>query len=538
MTDDTQPDSQPLPTPSGAGRRLAQMVIAEAGESIAGRDTRLLLQARLKLATGALFVLLASLFGRDLLIGGGASRNDVSGFLLLLLAAALVALYRGKNLSLGQLRMVELVVFGVPAFRIASDNYFQILRMARLADAAMVLAEMQSTTMLFFALITFYGMFVPNSVRRASVIIGTYGVVFIALLPIMSFHDPQAWQFIWQVVDFEQRSGMVLMILFGVGISVTASSIIQTLRAEVIEAKQMGQYRLVELIGKGGMGEVWRAEHALLARPAAVKLIRPEVLDPDDPVRAESMIRRFEREAQNTANLRSVHTVELYDFGITESGTLYYVMELLDGVDLETLVNQEGPLSAARARFLLMQVCDSLAEAHEKGLVHRDVKPANVLACRLGGAYDFAKVLDFGLAKQREPDAGSHEAKLTREGMVIGTPAYMPPETATKGISDARSDIYALGCVMYWMLTGELVFEGSLAMSMVVRHVRDTPDPPSKHSELDVPAAFDEIVLACLAKSPDERPQSAVEIKRMLAELELEESWTEVDARKWWARQG
>ena len=303
----------------------------------------MLLQARLKLATIALFVLLASLFGRNLFVGGGAARSDVGGVLLLLLAAALVALYRASNLSLKHLRIVELIVFGVPAFQLAFDNYFQILRMARLADEALVLAELQSTTLSFFALITFYGMFVPNSVRRASIIIGTYGAVFIALLPIMSFHDSPAWQFIWEVVDFEQRSGMVMMVLFGVGISITASSIIQSLRAEVIEAKQMGQYRLIESIGKGGMGEVWRAEHALLARPAAVKLIRPEVLDPEDPVRAESMIRRFEREAQNTANLRSVHTIELYDFGITESGTLYYVMELLDGVDLETLVNQEGP---------------------------------------------------------------------------------------------------------------------------------------------------------------------------------------------------
>ena len=514
------------------------MVVEEAGGSIAGSDTRLLLQARLKLATIALFVVLSSFFGRNLFVSGSAARNDVDGILLLLLAATLVALYRGNNLSLKQLRMVELIVFGVPAFQIAFDNYFEILLMARLADEAMVLAEMQRTTLSFFALITFYGMFVPNSVRRASVIIGTYGMVFIALLPIMSFQDPPAWQFIWQVVDFDQRSGMVMMILFGVGISITASSIIQTLRAEVIEAKQAGQYRLIESIGEGGMGEVWKAEHALLARPAAVKLIRPEVLDPDDPVKAESMIRRFEREAQNTANLRSVHTIELYDFGITESGTLYYVMELLDGVDLETLVNQEGALSPARARFLLLQVCDSLAEAHDKGLVHRDIKPANVLACRLGGEYDFAKVLDFGLAKRREPDSGSQEAKLTREGMVIGTPAYMPPETVTQGISDARSDIYALGCVMYWLLTGELVFEGSLGMSMVVRHVQDTPEPPSKHSKLDVPAGFDEIVLACLAKSPDERPQSAAEIKRMLAELELEGSWTEVDARKWWAQRG
>ena len=538
MTDDTQPDSKPLPTASDTERKLAKMVVAEAGESLAGSETRTLLQARLKLAAVALLLLVSAFFVRDFFVVDASERPLVSAFLIAMLAASLVVLYRARSLSLAQLRIIELVVFGVIAFQIAHNNYLQILDRAQSRDATYVLAEMQSTTLSFFALISFYGMFVPNTVRRAAIVIGGYGVVFIALLPVMSLQDPQAWTFVWQSVGVEQRSSMVLMIVFGVGISITASSIIGSLRSEVIEAKQMGQYRLTESIGQGGMGEVWRAEHALLARPAAIKLIRPEVLDPDDPVKAESMIRRFEREAQNTANLRSVHTIELYDFGITESGTLYYVMELLDGIDLESLVNRHGPLSPARARYLLKQVCDSLAEAHEEGLVHRDVKPANVLACRLGGEYDFAKVLDFGLAKQRQHDASEQDAKLTREGMVIGTPAYMPPETVTQGISDARSDIYALGCVMYWMLTGQLVFEGSHAMSMVVRHVQDAPEPPSKHSEIVIPAAFDEIVLACLAKSPDERPQSAVDIKRMLVDLDLEETWSEIDAKEWWAQQG
>ena len=310
---------------------------------------------------------------------------------------------------------------------------------------------------------------------------------------------------------------------------------INTLRHEAFRAKQLGQYRLTEPIGKGGMGEVWKAEHALLARAAAVKLIRPEVLDPGDPAKAESMIRRFEREAQNTANLRSVHTVELYDFGITDSGTFYFVMELLDGLDLETLVKESGPLPPARARYLLRQVCDSLQEAHEQGLVHRDVKPANVLACRLGGNYDFVKVLDFGLAKQREPVGGSQDARLTREGMIIGTPAYMPPETVTRGISDARSDIYALGCVMFWLLTGQLVFESSDAMSMVVRHAQEAPARPSTRSTSSIPAALDRVVLACLEKDPDARPQSAAEVKRMLDECSLEDTWTEAEAAAWWA---
>ncbi len=538
MSKDTQPDTQLLSTPEGTQRRVARAFLEESGESIVGEDTRRLLQVRLKLAAAALLALTVAFLVRDFFIGFETGARSVGIGQLVLLAAALVVLVRGTRPGLTSLRLIELVVFGVPAFRLVYLSYGIILENARLRDAVEVLAEMQDTTLAFFALITFYGMFVPNTVRRAAVIIGTFGVVFILLLPVMSFRDPVAWQFIWEAVDVERRSSMVLMVIFAVGISITASSIIHTLRSAVIEARQMGQYRLIESIGKGGMGEVWRAEHALLARPAAVKLIRPEVLDPSDPGKAESMIRRFEREAQATANLRSVHSVELYDFGITDSGTFYFVMELLDGIDLETLVKRHGPLPPARVRYLLRQVCDSLQEAHDKGLVHRDVKPANILTCRLGGEYDFAKVLDFGLAKHSEPELAEQDAKLTREGMVIGTPAYMPPETITQGISDARSDIYALGCVMYWTLTGGLVFEGSAAMSMVVRHTQEAPERPSRRSKASIPQCMDRIVLACLEKDPAARPQSAAEVKHLLDACELDDTWTEADAKEWWARQG
>ncbi|MGD8329445.1 MAG: serine/threonine-protein kinase [Acidobacteriota bacterium] len=498
-------------------------------------ETRRLLQARLKLAATALFTLGILFFVRDLLLGFQTGERSIGIGQLVLVGGAMVALYSGRALTLKRLRLIELLVFGVTGFRMVYLSYWAILEAARASDAAGVVEQMLGTTLGFFALIAFYGMFVPNTVRRASVIIGSFGVVFILMLPVMSYHDPVAWRFIWQAVDIEQRSTMVLMVIFAVGISITASSIIDTLRGEVIEARQMGQYRLTDLIGKGGMGEVWKAEHALLARPAAIKLIRPEVLDPDDPEKAVSMIRRFEREAQNTANLRSAHTVELYDFGITESGTLYCVMELLDGIDLDTLVNRDGPLPPARVRYLVRQVCDSLQEAHDAGLVHRDIKPANILACRMGGSYDFVKVLDFGLAKHHEAaDAAQQDAKLTREGMIIGTPAYMPPETVTRGVSDVRSDIYALGCVMFWLLTGKLVFEGSAPMSMVVRHAQEPPPKPSQMGDHGIPGCLDRIVLACLAKQPDERPQSAVEVRRMLDECVLEDSWSDADARAWW----
>jgi serine/threonine-protein kinase len=179
-----------------------------------------------------------------------------------------------------------------------------------------------------------------------------------------------------------------------------------------------------------------------------------------------------------------------------------------------------------------------LQEAHEAGLVHRDIKPANILCCRMGGGCDFVKVLDFGLAKHHEAaGVAGEDVKLTREGMIIGTPAYMPPETVTRGVSDARSDIYALGCVMFWLLTGKLVFEGSAPMSMVVRHAQEAPQQPSKVGGHGIPECLDRIVLACLEKQPDQRPQSAAEVRRMLDGCDLEDVWDETDARSWWARQ-
>jgi hypothetical protein len=542
-----QPDREPAPAPPpGRAHRTAPPPATNPGSSASslfvgrlgsGRpdDTRALLQARLQLASSALFPLAVAFLIRDYVLGFPTAERGAGIGQVILLALALGVLYSGRRLRMRALRAVELVVFGVPAARMAVLSYGAILDSARAGDAAAVTIEMQATEIAFFALIVFYGMFVPNTVRRAALIIGGFGVVFILLLPVMSFHDPAAWAFVWQAVEVERRLTMALLIVFAVGIAITASSIIHTLRSEVIEARQMGQYRLTERIGQGGMGEVWKAEHALLARPAAVKLIRPEALDPADPAKAEATIRRFEREAQDTAGLRSVHTVELYDFGVTDSGTFYFVMELLDGIDLETMVMRHGPLPPARVCHLARQVCESLQEAHEQGLVHRDIKPANVFCCRLGGAYDFVKVLDFGLAKHSEVRASPDAAKLTREGTVLGTPAYMPPETITRGVSDARSDIYALGCVLFWTLTGQLLFEGSSAMSTVVKHAQEAPDAPSHRADRALPGCLDRIVLACLQKDPVARPQSAAELRRLLEECDTPDSWSEADARAWWS---
>ncbi len=315
------------------------------------------------------------------------------------------------------------------------------------------------------------------------------------------------------------------------GCSVAISRFLYRLGAQVSRAREMGSYQLVDLLGRGGMGEVWRARHRMLARSAAIKLIRTERLVGSAPGEIEAAHRRFEREARATAALHSPHTVALYDYGVSEDGAFYYVMELLDGIDLEALVARFGRQPAARVVHLLRQACDSLAEAHALGLTHRDVKPRNILACRLGVNHDFVKVLDFGLVKMA--DAGL-ESRLTIEGTAAGTPAYMAPECAlgAKDI-DARADLYSLGCVAYWLLTGRLVFEADNAMAMALAHVQSAAVPPSKLAG-DVPADLERVVLACLEKDRERRPQSARQLDRMLAGCTAGATWTREQAEQWW----
>jgi serine/threonine-protein kinase len=311
------------------------------------------------------------------------------------------------------------------------------------------------------------------------------------------------------------------------------SHIITRLGREVRKAREMGSYVLKERIGRGGMGEVWQATHRFLARPAAIKLIKPDVLSAVTEVQADILVQRFRREAQAAANLRSPHTIQLYDFGVAGDGTFYYVMELLNGMDLQTLVEEYGPLPPARAVHMLQQVCESLAEAHERGLIHRDIKPANIQICCMGHYYDFVKVLDFGLVKSASGEP-TLDLKLTAPNVVAGTPAYLSPERALGEPADQRTDIYALGCVAFWMLTGRQVFEGEGAVQLMARHIHTPPEPPSLFSLYHIPSRLDEIVLACLAKRPEDRPSSARELADLLAGCDLGEEWSREHARLWW----
>ena len=318
-----------------------------------------------------------------------------------------------------------------------------------------------------------------------------------------------------------------------VGLAVLMSRVITGLGRHVRDARDLGSYRLGELLGRGGMGEVYVAHHRMLARPAAIKLIRPEKLEADDAERAQRITQRFKREAEAAASLRSPHTIELYDFGQTEDGTLYFVMELLDGIDLDSFVERFGPMAPARVVHVLRQACDSLGEAHARGLVHRDVKPANIHLCRLGLLYDFVKVLDFGIVKsvrgRRDP-----RAIATAADRILGTPAFMPPEMARGESVDGRADLYCLGCVAHWLLTGQLVFRGETSYDVVSQHLNDVPKRASTQSPFAVPGALDEVILACLAKDPVDRPQTARELSERLAAATAVESWHEEEAEQWW----
>jgi hypothetical protein len=324
-----------------------------------------------------------------------------------------------------------------------------------------------------------------------------------------------------------------------VGFAYMGSRVVYGLGREVAAARELGSYRLEEKLGQGGMGEVWRARHRMLARPAAIKLIRPSVTRDARPGVSGDALRRFEREAQATARLRSPHTVELFDFGVVEDGAFYYAMELLDGLDADSLVRRFGPVPAERAVYLLRQVCHSLSEAESCGLVHRDIKPANIFLCRYGEDYDFVKVLDFGLVKALGDIAEIDGPALTRENFVQGTPAFMAPEQALgESAVDGRADIYATGCVAYWLLTGQFVFTAETPMGLVLQHAQTPPTPPSTRTQLLIPAALDQLVMSCLAKDPAKRPQTARELSRRLAEAgEASAAWTEARAREWWAKQ-
>jgi serine/threonine-protein kinase len=424
------------------------------------------------------------------------------------------------------LRYLELAVFGVPAIYFGMSQYqqfhsgpFQELlgeehaqRLIRLAAAAAVLR--------WFCLAVSYGTFIPNTAKRCALVVAFIALIPLAINSFVAFTDARFFGY-WE----EMILDTVIIMGIASAIAIFGSYKISSLRQEASEAKKLGQYRLIEKLGAGGMGEVHLAEHLLLRRPCAVKLIRPE--QAGDPAN----LARFEREVRATATLTHWNTVEIFDYGNTADGTFYYVMEYLPGLSLQDLVEKYGPIEPERVIHFLRQVCGALREAHGIGLIHRDIKPSNIIAGERGGLPDVAKLLDFGLVQKLSL---GNENRLTLVGTIVGSPTFMSPEQAAgKEHIDARSDIYSLGGVAYFLLTGKAPFERETAMQMLLAHAHDAVEEPTRLRP-DVPADLQEVVLRCLEKEPARRFQDALSLEKALANCHCASAWTEERAAKWW----
>jgi serine/threonine-protein kinase len=443
-----------------------------------------------------------------------------------MIVASLVVLFlvRSSRLSPPAVITVGLVYQVIVSFCIPISEYWGTFRGVGVEFLTSDLVGFSgvATWMLFFAVL------VPARPRNALIALTLSGsAVPITIALLARFGDAPTLATGHFVSVFVVPYAVVVVV------SYIAARIIYGLGKDILRAQEMGSYHLLELIGRGGMGEVWKASHNMLARPAAIKLIRADVLDME-PGGVDTALTRFEREAQVTASLQSPHTVELYDFGVSDDGAFFYVMELLDGLDMESLVERFGPLPAERVVHILRQACLSLGEAHRRGLIHRDLKPANLYLCQRAFEPDFVKVLDFGLVRQSTLES-RREPPVTKQGLLAGTPSYMAPEMAMGGQEiDGRADIYALACVAYKLLSGRCVFQEDTVVATIVAHVNTPPEPPSAVAEMPIPVELDGLVLACLSKDPASRPGSAEDLARALDGIRLDEPWTRERAAEWW----
>jgi serine/threonine-protein kinase len=500
-----------------AGRAMPA-IIAGSGPHLTA-ETQALLRSRLRAAAFILLIGFAVFLVRHIV--GVLLDEPLDPVLLVchvlvvvVLAVCSLPLCRKCPVSLGKLRAAELVIFGLPAV-------FFLLLQKRMTLVEAAQGYMPPPLPFWLLLIFTYAMFIPNSWRRAAWVVGAMALAPDVLVVVMMVAHPEV-RAAMTVMNFVQH--VLTMAVAGVA-AVFGTHLINTLRREAFEAKQLGQYRLMEPLGRGGMGEVYLAEHRMLKRPCAVKLIRPE--QAGDP----KVLARFEREVQMTARLSHWNTVEIYDYGRTDDGTFYYVMEYLPGLSVEELIDRHGPLPAARVIHLLRQACQALREAHAVGLIHRDVKPGNIFIARRGGLDDVVKLLDFGLVK---PVADFGSVRLTQEGSISGTPLFMSPEQARGSENlDARSDIYSLGCVAYALVTGRPPFERTSPLEIIVAHTHEEAVPPSQHRP-EVPADLERVILRCLAKRPEDRFEDAESLEQALAACGDADRWTQSDAARWW----
>lgn len=526
-----------LNSPASAGRRARHDVRHKVRHKIAlvegsapelSQETLDLLRDRLRIVSLLLFAgfaafLLRSLWSFEEYVSqenAGLFAGHVAVTILLALMAWRLCVKCHHVLR--HLRVAEFIIFGAPALFFALLTYRKLVYCASLTDGH---SYIPNVTGMWALLIFVHAVFVPNSWKRAALILSSFGVmplVMIALAYVRSdlFSSLLAAEPFYGIVT-EHVLQMLLMVLIGtVGVKTIGS-----LRQEAFNARQLGQYRLRQMLGGGGMGEVYLAEHQMMKRPCAIKIIRPEKAG--DP----QVLARFEREVQATAKLSHWNSIDIYDYGRTADGTFYYVMEFLPGHNIGELVASHGPLPIARVVHLMVQICDALAEAHGQGLIHRDIKPANIFCAYRGGQFDVAKLLDFGLAK---PLTETSDSGLTQEGAITGSPLYMSPEQAAGGTEvDERSDIYSLGAVMFLMVTGRPPFNYTQPIKVLIAHASEAPVSPRILNPA-VPVDLKEIILRCLEKEPEDRYQNVESLRADLLQVPLEQAWSNQLASEWW----
>jgi eukaryotic-like serine/threonine-protein kinase len=425
-----------------------------------------------------------------------------------------------------RLRKLELLTFGLLGlFFLVSQYEFiatgEVLRLAATGrEPELIRLGTMTFTQRWFCIIVVYGTFIPNTWKRAAAVTGTMAGMLIVYTLYQAIFNPLVGSYLWVCLGDQ-----LILLSIAILVAVFGSYKILQLHERAFEAQKLGQYSLKEKLGSGGMGDVYLGEHTLLRRPCAIKVIRPDRAgDPKN-------LQRFEREVRVMATLTHGNTVEIFDYGHTEDGTFYYVMEYLPGLNLQDLVDQSGPLAPERSVALLRQVASALREAHAIGFIHRDIKPSNIISCERGRVFDVAKLLDFGLVK------GFGQSKeligATQDGAITGSPAYMSPEQGIGKPLDARSDIYSLGAVAYFLLTGQMPFIRDNPMQVILAHVHDEVVAPTALCP-GIPDEVERIVLRCLEKEPGNRFQSVEELETAFADCRLEHCWTQNRARLWW----
>ena len=484
-------------------------------------ETAGLLRRRLTAVTLALAIILSLAFIGNL-IQGIISMMWFRALTLVVLGACLVGLRSQRLFSLSQLRRIELVVFGFVVAQVSLMLSARLVEYASQNDLTSVVGIKNLFLAAWCLIVMIYGIFVPNTWKRGAIVMVSIAVIPYLVLALQSWWAPSVARLLAQ----EKSLSPIPLPLIAALVGTYGTYIINSARREAFKTRQFGQYQLREKLGSGGMGEVYKAEHVLLKRPCAMKLIKPES---EADVTA---LERFETEVKATAKLTHPNTIEIYDYGHTEDGTFYYVMELLPGLSLEDLAEGFGPLSPARVVYLMRQICGALQEAHSVGLIHRDIKPANIFVSQRGGVFDVAKLLDFGLVKEQTAEPGSET--VSSRGSFSGTPLYMSPEQALayEGV-DGRADIYALGAVTYYLLTGKPPLAGKNVIQLLAAHASAEVAPPST-LVANVPDDLERVVLRCLEKKADDRFSDAASLAKALDRCACATDWTAEAAATWW----